>query len=100
MAWNRQRITYTAAVTIVLADLVAGALLVSSGGVRVRPAAAAPAPTHPATSSPSSPPPLRSPFTGERVSSLNPVLAVKIDNSALARPQTGLPDADIVYVLP
>jgi hypothetical protein len=102
MAWNRQRITYTAAVTIVLADLVAGALLVSSGGVRVRPAAATPAPTHPATSSPSpsSPPPLRSPFTGERVSSLNPVLAVKIDNSALARPQTGLPDADIVYVLP
>jgi hypothetical protein len=34
------------------------------------------------------------------VSSLNPVLAVKIDNSALARPQTGLTDADIVYVLP
>jgi hypothetical protein len=34
------------------------------------------------------------------VSSLTPVLAVKIDNSALARPQTGLPDADIVYVLP
>ena len=102
MAWNRQHITYTAAVTIVLADLVAGALLVSSGGVRVRPAVATPAPTHPATSSPSSssPPPLRSPFTGERVSSLNPVLAVKIDNSALARPQTGLPDADIVYVLP
>jgi hypothetical protein len=34
------------------------------------------------------------------VSSLTPVLAVKIDNSALARPQTGLADADIVYVLP
>ncbi|HEY7361483.1 MAG TPA: DUF3048 C-terminal domain-containing protein, partial [Streptosporangiaceae bacterium] len=66
MAWNRQRITYTTAVTIVLANLVAGALLVSSGGVRVRPAAATPAPTHPATPSPprSSPPPLRSPFTG------------------------------------
>jgi hypothetical protein len=28
------------------------------------------------------------------------VLAVKIDNLALARPQTGLTDADIVYVLP
>jgi Protein of unknown function (DUF3048) N-terminal domain/Protein of unknown function (DUF3048) C-terminal domain len=100
MAWNRQRITYTAAVTIVLANLVAGALLVSSGGVRVRPAAATPAPTHSPSPSPSSPPPLRSPFTGERVPSLNPVLAVKIDNSALARPQTGLTYADIVYVLP
>jgi hypothetical protein len=102
MAWTRQRITYTAAVTIVLANLVTGALLVSSGGVRVRPAAATPARTHPATPSPSpsSPPPLRSPFTGERVSSLKPVLAVKIDNSALARPPTGLTNADIVYVLP
>ena len=28
------------------------------------------------------------------------MLAVKIDNIALARPQTGLTDADIVYVLP
>jgi hypothetical protein len=102
MAWTRQRITYTTAVAIVVANLVAGALLVSRGGVRVRPTAATPAPTHPAapSPSPSSPPPLRSPFTGERVPSLNPVLAVKIDNSALARPQTGLTRADIVYVLP
>jgi hypothetical protein len=43
---------------------------------------------------------LRSPFTGEPVSSLNRVLAVKIDNIANARPQTGLARADIVYVLP
>ena len=43
---------------------------------------------------------LFSPFTGEPVSSLGPVLAVKIDNLASARPQTGLQDADIVYVLP
>jgi len=102
MAWNRQRITYTVAVTIVLGNLVAGAVLVSSGGVRARQTAATPAPTHPATPSPSpsSPPQLRSPFTGEPVSSLNPVLAVKIDNSVLARPQTGLTNADIVYVLP
>jgi hypothetical protein len=102
MAWTRQRITYTSGVAFVLANLVVGALLVSSGGVRVRQAAATPAPTHPATRSPSpSPPPqLRSPFTGEPVSSLSPVLAVKIDNSAPARPQTGLTHADIVYVLP
>ena len=102
MAWTRQRITYTSGVAFVLANLVVGAILVSNGGVRVRQAAATPAPTHPVTPSPSpsSPPQLRSPFTGEPVSSLTPVLAVKIDNSALARPQTGLTDADIVYVLP
>ena len=102
MEWTRQRITYTSGVAFVLANLVVGAILVSSGGVRVRQAAATPAPTHPATPSPSpsSPPQLRSPFTGEPVSSLTPVLAVKIDNSTLARPQTGLTDADIVYVLP
>jgi len=102
MAWTRQRITYTSGVAFVLANLVVGAILVSNGGVRMRQAAATPPPTHPATPSPSpsSPPQLRSPFTGEPVSSLTPVLAVKIDNSAPARPQTGLNYADIVYVLP
>ena len=45
-------------------------------------------------------PPLFSPFTGERVRTLKPVLAVKIDNIVDARPQTGLQAADIVYVLP
>jgi Protein of unknown function (DUF3048) N-terminal domain/Protein of unknown function (DUF3048) C-terminal domain len=43
---------------------------------------------------------LLSPFTGEPVSALGPVLAVKMDNLAAARPQTGLTDADIVYVIP
>jgi Protein of unknown function (DUF3048) N-terminal domain/Protein of unknown function (DUF3048) C-terminal domain len=43
---------------------------------------------------------LFSPFTGEPVASLGPVLAVKIDNIVNARPQTGLGRADIVYVLP
>ena len=43
---------------------------------------------------------LYSPFTGEPMTSLGPVLAVKIDNLAPARPQTGLAGADIVYVLP
>lgn len=43
---------------------------------------------------------LNSPFTGEPVKTLGPVLAVKIDNIAQARPQTGLTAADIVYVLP
>jgi hypothetical protein len=43
---------------------------------------------------------LVSPFTGEPVTALGPVLAVKIDNLAPARPQTGLAGADIVYVIP
>jgi hypothetical protein len=43
---------------------------------------------------------LYSPFTGEPVTALGPVLAVKIDNLAPARPQTGLTGADIVYVMP
>ena len=43
---------------------------------------------------------LLSPFTGEPVASLGPVIAVKVDNIAWARPQTGLSQADIVYVLP
>jgi hypothetical protein len=54
----------------------------------------------PARPAPTSSPVLRSPFTGEPVAALGPVLAVKIDNLAPARPQTGLTEADIVYVLP
>ena len=45
-------------------------------------------------------PVLYSPFTGERIRSLRPVLAVKIDNIVDARPQTGLQSADLVYVIP
>jgi Protein of unknown function (DUF3048) N-terminal domain/Protein of unknown function (DUF3048) C-terminal domain len=61
-----------------------------------------PGPTarRPAPPAPKGPQQLYSPFTGEPVSSYQPVLAVKIDNLAVARPQTGLSDADIVYVLP
>ena len=43
---------------------------------------------------------LLSPFTGEPVPALGPVLAVKIDNVKQARPSTGLRSADIIYVLP
>jgi len=54
----------------------------------------------PPVSAPAGSPRLLSPFTGEPVQALGPVLAVKIDNLAPARPQTGLTGADIVYVLP
>jgi hypothetical protein len=53
---------------------------------------------------PVQPPPrqaqLFSPFTGEPVTAVGPVLAVKIDNIARARPPTRLASADLVYVLP
>jgi len=43
---------------------------------------------------------LVSPFTGEPVKTLGPVLAVKIDNVVDARPPDNLTSADIVYLLP
>ncbi len=46
------------------------------------------------------PGPLLSPFTGEPIRELGPVVVAKIDNIVYARPQTGLQSADIVYVLP
>src|SRR5215831_12057559 len=54
----------------------------------------------PPSAKPSASRPVLSPFTGEPVSALGPVLVVKIDNIVDARPQTGLQSADIVYVLP
>jgi hypothetical protein len=93
MRWARRRTLIAVAAAVVVAGLALGAFLAlggGGGGGRARRADAAPSP----------PSQLRSPFTGERVSSLNRALAVKIDNIALARPQTGLTRADIVYVLP
>ncbi|MEV0321511.1 DUF3048 domain-containing protein [Streptomyces sp. NPDC050658] len=50
-----------------------------------------------ATARDSAPPPARSPFTG-LAGRQGPVLAVKFDNARMARPHTGLAQADIVYV--
>jgi hypothetical protein len=71
---------------------LAVALVVVLAGPGVPPAAPKPGPGRSSQ--------LYSPFTGEPVHALGPVLAVKIDNLAPARPQTGLTGADIVYVLP
>jgi hypothetical protein len=90
MVWTRQRITLAVGAAIVVTDLVVGALLVLGGRGAARPTAATPAPSSQ----------LRSPFTGEPLPAPGQVLAVKIDNTALARPWTGLARADIVYVLP
>src|SRR5262249_28827404 len=53
---------------------------------------------NPAPTPSASPPPAAvSPLTGEKPSK-NPVIAVKIEDTALGRPQVGVDKADIVYV--
>ena len=88
MRWAEHKWVIGAAAVVTLAGLVTGGLLVLRGGERATVA------QHPRSVQ------LRSPFTGEPVTSLNRVLAVKIDNIVNARPQTGLTRADIVYALP
>src|SRR5262249_31213179 len=99
MMWTRRKIALSA--TGAVAGVAAAATIGLALGGTPSPKAGpppSPAPTHSPTRHAHGP--LRSPFTGERVKSLKRVLAVKIDNIVYARPQTGLPDADIVYVLP
>jgi Protein of unknown function (DUF3048) N-terminal domain/Protein of unknown function (DUF3048) C-terminal domain len=52
----------------------------------------------PATQSGSTPAPAVNPLTGEGPASRHPVIAVKIEDTALGRPQVGTNKADIVYV--
>jgi hypothetical protein len=59
-----------------------------------------PAPTPPPKPIVHHPTQLTDPFTGKPVKKLGRVLAVKIDNIAAARPQTGLQSADLIYVIP
>ena len=100
MNWTRKKIVLSAAGAVagVAAAVGIGLALGSTPAVPK----AAPRPTATPTPSPTRHVATRlvSPFTGEPVKSLRTVLAVKIDNIVYARPQTGLTDADIVYVLP
>ena len=82
-------------------NLVIGASAAVAGlGLAAALVAVLPGQGPPAGSAPAGSPRLFSPFTGEPVPAPGPVLAMKIDNLAPARPQTGLTGADIVYVLP
>jgi hypothetical protein len=90
MRWTRRKVVIVVAAVVILVGLVSGVLLAFGGR---QPGTASPTPSDTTQQ-------LRSPFTGEPVRSLNPVLAVKVDNIVHARPQTGLSHADIVYVLP
>ena len=89
------------AVVVVVAFTISLIAALSSSAAPASPSARPTLPPHP------QPAPTRvvvtqlySPFTGEPVRALKPVLAVKIDNIVTARPQTGLQSADIVYVEP
>jgi DUF3048 family protein len=90
MVWTRRKTVIAVTAVVVVAGLVVGALFAFGGRHTTAQQEAA---------TPSSGP-LRSPFTGEPVSSLKRVLAVKIDNIVLARPSTGLTRADIIYAIP
>jgi Protein of unknown function (DUF3048) N-terminal domain/Protein of unknown function (DUF3048) C-terminal domain len=101
MMWTRRKIVLSA--TGAIAGIAAATGLTLALGSTTVPKAA-PRPSSTPIASPAlhrrGPTQLVSPFTGEPVKKLGKVLAVKIDNIVYARPQTGLTDADIVYVLP
>jgi hypothetical protein len=85
------------------AAVAAAALLAGcSGGGKPKPSAAptTTAPTQTPSPTPTPSPTkkaLVSPFTGLPVDKLKPVIAIKVDNAPLARPQRGLDEADVVY---
>lgn len=94
---TRRRVTWVAACAVAALAVVLAVVLTLFRS-RPAPSGAASAPSPAPTAS--GPGQLLSPFTGEPVRALAPVLVVKIDNIVTARPQTGLRSADIVYVLP
>jgi hypothetical protein len=79
------------------------ALAVTRGGSEPAPSAGPTTPvgspnaTPKPSATPDSKPKSMNPLTGGKVSG-NPVLAVKVENTAAARPQVGLSQADIVFV--
>ncbi len=81
---------------VAAAGLAIGLVLALTGTPAPVPPAPTPSPSGTATGTPG----LRSPFTGQPLTALGPVLAVKIDNIKQARPSTGLRSADIIYALP
>jgi hypothetical protein len=99
MRWRHGRSIAVASSAVAAVAIAIGVSLVVASGQPGQRAALSPTPS-PTPSQGISAQRLLSPFTGEPVRSLGPVLAVKIDNIVFARPQTGLAHADIVYVLP
>ena len=101
---RRWKITLAGTGTAVVAAGLSVLLMVLPSGARpVAPKRAIPV-SHPDAAAPAGQMQaalqLMSPFTGEPVKALGPVVVVKIDNIVQARPPTGLTSADIVYLLP
>jgi len=99
MVWDRRNVALTALGAVVVAALAAGGIAYVMRHHTAGNLASAPKPA-PAHSRPPPSGPLLSPFTGERVHRLKPVLIVKIGNTVPERPATGLARADIVYLIP
>jgi len=98
---RRQRtLAISASAVTATAGLMAGLIVAFTGSPPPPPSATAAVPVHRIVKPVVHPMRLLSPFTGEPVKALRPVLAVKIDNIKDARPPTGLTSADIIYALP
>ncbi|MEU5883945.1 DUF3048 domain-containing protein [Spirillospora sp. NPDC047279] len=93
IAWSGTRRGRSA---VILGVVVLGGSLVSCSGSD-GPEKAAP-PGAPAASPSATPKPATHPFTGGKTGLDNPVLAVKVENTRPAMPQSGVSAADIVYV--
>jgi len=88
-AWLMNHRPVVAGAALVLAAaVVVGVVLARGGGSQPPPAARSTPPAGPAVN----------PLTGFPGTPAGPVLGVKIDNTAAARPQWGLNQADVVYV--
>lgn len=100
--WTRAHILTAASAVVVVAGAATAAVLLTGNGTPAphRPVRPLPSPTAATFQPVAVRHRLLSPYTGEPIKSLRPVLAVKIDNIVYARPQTGINSADIVYVLP
>lgn len=89
--------TRRAASAVAAFALLAGCSSHKAAKPEALPSSPVPTPTATLPPTPSPTPGLLSPFTGLPIDRLRPVIAVKIDNAVLARPQRGLDDADMVY---
>jgi hypothetical protein len=81
--------------------LLAAALVAPACSHKKHQPVASPSPSSASPSPTPSPTPTKkalvSPFTGLPIDKVKPVIAVKVDNARLARPQWGLDKADVVY---
>lgn len=98
MRVNRRTLIAVVSSAVALTVVVSGFILLTRGGKTVVKPTAERHTQQPVRKARKGP--LRSPFTGERIARLGPELIFKIDNVGQARPPTGLPKADIVYLLP